>query len=162
MINPESLCRTVNNDKFKWWWRRVFEPNSCHQIRTGIYEHVFVRPRYTCFCSKLCLRLPLSGPQDLNDVFEGICGFRSRCVESGRVGFTVDFTGAVTLFFFSFFSVSLFGLSFCFFLFESWHLGNCYACRSAMTVVNCKWQKIVDETDLQKEPFNFSLYYKSL
>ena len=78
----------------------MFEPNSCHQIRTGIYEHGFVRPRYTCFCSKQCLRLPLSGPQDLNDVFEGICGFRSRCVESGRVGFTVDFTGAVTLFFF--------------------------------------------------------------
>ena len=25
--------------------------------------------------------------QDLNEVFEGICGFRSRCVESGRVGF---------------------------------------------------------------------------
>ena len=45
---------------------------------------------------------------------------------------------------------------------ESWLLGNCYACRSAMTVVNCKWQKIVDETDLQKEPFNCSLYYKSL
>ena len=45
---------------------------------------------------------------------------------------------------------------------ESWPLGNCYACRSAMTVVNCKWQKIVDETDLQKEPFNCSLYYKSL
>ena len=95
MINPESLCRTVNNDKFKWWRRRVFEPNSCHQIRTGFYEHVFVegtnwfkiRLRYTCFCSKLCLRLPISGPQDLNEVFEGICGFRSRCVESGRVGF---------------------------------------------------------------------------
>ena len=143
MINPESLCRTVNNDKFKRWWRRVFEPNSCHQIRTGIYEHGFVRPRYTCFCSKLCLRLPLSGPQDLNEVFEGICGFRSRCVELGRVGFTVDFTGAVTLFFFVLFGFS-FRTLFLFFSFRkltSWQLlclSLCDDCCQLQVTENCR------------------------